>query len=233
MKSRFAALATLAAIGAAPSWVASILEALIGLPVSLFALPVTVPISMLAYGAGLAVAYQQAFRGQAWGVGEGLGFSTSKLLPLFGVAFLQGLAITVGACFCIAPGVLAFVAFIAAVPLVLFDNVPVIESFSQSYNLSRGSWLPIFVVFFATSLMLALPMILGVCVLGAGAGLMVGASGESGAESAGWISVLFTLVFAPITVAASAFFNSLYIVVYQALLRRQGRTDEQVIDVFA
>ncbi len=231
MKSRFVPLALIALIGAVPGWVAQVGEAAIGLPLTVFALPITLPVGMVAYGAGLAVAHAQLFRNQAWGVGEGFGFAFSKALPLLGVAILQGLAIMLGTCLCIVPGVIAFLALCAAVPLVLFDDVPVVESFSQSYNLTRGSWLPIFVVFLVAMLIIILPITIGACVLGVGAGIAAGEQGMM--ASSGWSNVLISLLFAPVTIAGGAYFNSLYIVVYRALLRRQGRTDEQIIDVFA
>lgn len=231
MKSRFVPLVALAAIGGAPGWIASILDGIVGLPVSMFSLPITIPIHVLTYGGALAVAHAHAFRGEAWGVGDGLSFSAGKFLPMLGVVILQGLAIGLGTCACIVPGVFVFLALVAAVPLVLFDSVPVTESFSQSYHLSKGSWGPIFVVFFATALIMALPLVIGVCVLGAGAGIMMGEQGLE--DSSGAISIISVLFTAPITVVGGAYFNSLYIVVYRALLRRHGRTDDQVVEVFA
>src|SRR5262249_40966807 len=96
----------------------------------LFLLPV-------AYCAGLYAVFQAA-TGRTVAIGRCLGVGFRKLPRCLGVIFLYVLAVIGGLALLVVPGIYAYFSFLLAVPVVVVEEVGVIEAFRRSAKLIDG-----------------------------------------------------------------------------------------------
>jgi hypothetical protein len=80
-----------------------------------------------------------------------------KLLPLFLATWLYYFLIGIGLFALIVPGIFLAIALAFFIPLLLFDNAPVFNSFKHSYQLVAGNW-------GRTVLILAFPFLFSISV---------------------------------------------------------------------
>ena len=107
-------------------------------------------------------------------IGGSLTAALGLLLPLIGLAILTGIIMMIGFILLIVPGIIFYVIFSVAVPVLVEERPGVIGSMERSVALTRGSrWqvfgvLAIFVLFY-----MAVSMVLGVLGGVAGAGSQI------------------------------------------------------------
>ena len=77
-------------------------------------------------------------RGQGFTVGEALSKGLSRFLPLFGVAILSGLAITIGLLLLVIPGLWLFCVLYLAAAVCVVEQRGVTDSMSRSGELTKG-----------------------------------------------------------------------------------------------
>lgn len=88
----------------------------------------------------------QRMRGRSPAVGESLRVGVSQLLPVLGVAILQGLVMILGFLLCIIPGILFAVMYTVAVPVAIEEKPGVGRSMSRSADLTDGHRSDVFYV---------------------------------------------------------------------------------------
>jgi hypothetical protein len=111
----------------------------------LFAAEVVCP--YLATGAITYGVFQQ-LRGKEATIGDCLGRGLSALLPVLGLALIQGLAVMAGILACVIPGILLALRWAVAVPAMVTERTGVGESMSRSTFLTEGSRWQVFCVLF-------------------------------------------------------------------------------------
>jgi len=102
--------------------------------VGAFALVVTVP---AGYAAAIHAVFQAAL-GVPIDIGRSIGVGFRKLPRAIGVMFLTTLAVLLGTLALIIPGIIAFFAFLLAIPVVTVEDVGVIDAMRRSSRLIEG-----------------------------------------------------------------------------------------------
>ncbi len=87
----------------------------------------------------LIYATVQDMNGQRPSVHESLATGLREFMPLIGVSILLGIAIVVGMCFLIVPGVILGLMWCVAVPCLIAENTSVTGAFDRSADLTRGN----------------------------------------------------------------------------------------------
>ena len=80
--------------------------------------------------------------------GDSLGVGMANFLPVLGISILMTIGIAFGMILLVVPGVMMAVAWSVAVPAQVVEKTGVIQSFSRSAELTRGSRWAIFGLFF-------------------------------------------------------------------------------------
>ena len=95
---------------------------------------------LLDHGPLIDVAIEdfQQMRGRHATFGDCLGVGLGVLLPILGVALLQGLAIGFGFLACFIPGVILAVMFFVAIPAAVEERPGVVKSLERSAKLTEG-----------------------------------------------------------------------------------------------
>jgi len=106
----------------------------------------------LATGAITYGVFQQ-LRGKDATIGDCLGRGLSALLPVLGLAIVQGVAVTLGLMLCLIPGLLLALRWAVAVPAMVTERTGVGESLSRSTYLTDGSRGEVFGVLFVLGLL--------------------------------------------------------------------------------
>jgi hypothetical protein len=101
----------------------------------------------LATGAITYGVFQQ-LRGKDATIGDCLGRGLSALLPVLGLAIVQGFLITIGLVFCVIPGILLAIRWAVSVPAMVTERTGIGESMSRSAFLTEGSRWEVFCVLF-------------------------------------------------------------------------------------
>jgi hypothetical protein len=105
-------------------------------------------------------------RGRDTSISDCLKVGLSNLLPILGVAVLQGLAIFVGLLFCAIPGLMAASMLAVAVPVAIEERRGVFAALSRSDELTAGYRWHIFgVLFFLGVISIGVGLVLGVLLL--------------------------------------------------------------------
>ena len=91
---------------------------------------------------------------------ESLAYASTRLLPLLVMAVVSGVLLALGYAFFFVPGVFLTVAWSAAGPVLMFENVAPLQALGRSAQLVRGYWGPTF-----GALAIALVIWLGVSYL--------------------------------------------------------------------
>jgi len=108
------------------------------LVLGLFALPLTS--GALIYGIALRYQERETTPGECFRYGLGM------VLPLIGAAILCGLATGIGFMLCIIPGILLTLLWFVYQPVLILERSGVINSFSRSQTLMKGSMMKAFVL---------------------------------------------------------------------------------------
>jgi hypothetical protein len=120
-------------------------------PLLLFAL-FSILCPYLATGAITYGVFQQ-LRGKDATIGDCLGRGLSALLPVLGLALVQGFAVAFGLVFCLIPGLLLAVRWAVSVPAMVTERTGVGESMSRSTFLTEGSRWQVFCVLFVLAVL--------------------------------------------------------------------------------
>ncbi len=151
-------------------------------------------------------------------VGGSLSTALALLLPLIGLSLLTSIILMVGFILLIIPGIIFYVIFSVAVPVLVEERAGVIGSLERSVALTRGSrWqvlgvLAIFVLFY-----MAVSMVLG--VLGA----------IAGSESMAGQMIVSTLSGIAVSLVLASFLASLYV---ELRTVKEGATTEGLAAIF-
>lgn len=116
------------------------------------------------------------------------------LVPLIFTGLLGGLFVMIGSLFLLVPGIILWVHFIAAAPIVVVENVTYMDALKRSWNLIKGNaWMVFLIEIVLFAALVIAGMILG--VVGAGIG------GQVGAQLANFVANIFL---APLPAIAGA-----------------------------
>ncbi len=109
-----------------------------------------VPAIVCPYIATGAITYGvfQQMRGKDTSIGDCLGRGLSALLPILGLAIVQGLLIGLGLLVCVVPGILLAVRWAVSLPAAVTERTGVSESMSRSTYLTDGMRWDVFGVLF-------------------------------------------------------------------------------------
>lgn len=80
-------------------------------------------------------------------VTESLTIGLRSFLALFGVGLLYGLAVALGSLLLVVPGIMIAVAWCVAVPVLIAERKPILDTFGRSAELTRGNRWRIFGLF--------------------------------------------------------------------------------------
>lgn len=140
-------------------------------PMALFTSPGAIFTSMIGYivflflsivlQASLIVASANDLAGRPVNFGECVNRAVAKLFPLIGLGIVVAIGVSIGFVFLIIPGVILYLMWMVAVPVLMVENLGVFESLSRSAALTKGSrWklLGLIVVFFIFSMIIAIPI---------------------------------------------------------------------------
>ncbi|GGB65395.1 hypothetical protein [Blastomonas aquatica] len=140
-------------------------------PMALMANPAAIFTSMIGYivflflsivlQAALIVASANDLAGKPVNFGECVNRAVAKLFPLIGLGIVVAFGVTIGFLFLIVPGVILYLMWMVAVPVLMVENLGVFESLSRSSALTKGArWklLGLIVVFFIFSMIIAIPI---------------------------------------------------------------------------
>lgn len=111
--------------------------------------------------ASLIVASANDLAGKPVNFGECVNRAVAKLLPLIGLGIVVAFGVAIGFVFFIIPGVILYLMWMIAVPVLMVENLGVFEALSRSSALTKGSrWklLGLIVVFFIFSMIIAIPI---------------------------------------------------------------------------
>lgn len=107
--------------------------------------------------------------GRRASIGDALRAALQRMLPLWGASLLFGLAVGIGALFCIVPGVLAWIWLLVTLPVCMVERLGPIASMQRSVELTEGHRGTIFVVFvvlfigfMGISMCVMMPAVIGV-----------------------------------------------------------------------
>jgi len=158
-------------------------------------------------------------------VTESITIGLRSFLPLFAVGLLYGLAVALGSLLLLVPGIMIAVAWCVAVPVLIAERKPVMDTFGRSAELTRGNRWRIFGLFLIYILAyLVISAIIGAL---AGAWLLVGGDSDL-ATGPGQIAVNFVT-----NVVSSLIGATGGAVLYTELRRvREGATPNALAAIF-
>lgn len=139
-------------------------------PTAMFTDPTLVVTTMVGYvlflflsivlQASLIVASANDLAGRPVNFGVCVSRAVAKLFPLIGLGFLISFGVGLGFLFLIIPGIILYLMWMVAVPVLMVENTGVIEALDRSRALTKGSRLKLFlliIVFFVFSMIIAIP----------------------------------------------------------------------------
>jgi hypothetical protein len=95
--------------------------------------------SLILVGASLRAA-SQAYMGEEPEVGPSLRFAAGKLLSMFWLAILLVVLLAIGFLLIVVPGIYLAIAWILAMPVLLFEGKGAFKSMGRSFDLIRHHW---------------------------------------------------------------------------------------------
>ncbi len=110
----------------------------------------------------------QHLSGKPVDIGETFATSLRYIVPLIVMSILIGIGVFIGLIFLIVPGVILYLMWAVAVPVMVEENAGIIDSMKRSAALTSGSKLMIFVLFLLIGILSFL--LIAVLTLGAGFG---------------------------------------------------------------
>lgn len=150
---------------------------------------------------GVTYGVFQDIRGQRASAGEVLRMGMSKLGTVWVTGLLAGLAIALGFCALIVPGLILLVRFWLAVPVAVIESPGATASLSRSTDLTEGNRWRIF----AVAVLMFLVHLVATVIVGAVIGLASGTASavlEPARQTAG-VQLLLKLLVIPITALAA------------------------------
>ncbi|AOG00461.1 MULTISPECIES: hypothetical protein [Blastomonas] len=111
--------------------------------------------------ASLIVASANDLAGKPVNFGECVNRAIAKLFPLIGLGIVVAIGVSIGFMFLIIPGIILYLMWMIAVPVMMVENLGVFESLSRSSALTKGSrWklLGLIIVFIVFSMIIAIPI---------------------------------------------------------------------------
>lgn len=141
--------------------------------------------------------------------------AVAKLFPLIGLGLLIAFGVAIGFVFLVVPGVILYLMWMVAVPVLMVENTSVFEALSRSSALTKGSRIKLFaliIVFFVFSMIIAIPF-----------GMLHQMSASIG-------TIASTLLSAVSAAVGAAGIAAVYIELRGA---REGASSEQLASVFA
>jgi hypothetical protein len=134
-------------------------------------LNITANILGLALTGSVTYGVFQHIRGERAGTGDILRMGLAKLLTVWGTGILAGLAIMLGLCALLVPGLILMVRFWLAVPVAVIESPGASASLSRSTELSEGNRWALFALALVMGLVqfvtaMALGAIVGVATIG-------------------------------------------------------------------
>lgn len=144
-------------------------------------------LAMIVQGAVVRVttAYEE---GRRAGFGESASVGLRAALPLVGLALLLGLAVTLGLILLLVPGIILYIMWAVATPVLVEEQTGVIEAFGRSRHLTKGARWKVFGVELVVVVILWLIGLLFGLLL-----VRTGGMGQFQAMSGGRIPVAFLL----------------------------------------
>lgn len=140
-------------------------------PLVLFTSPGAILTSMIGYivflflsivlQASLIVASANDLANRPVNFGECVNRAVAKLLPLIGLGIVVAIGVSIGFVFLIIPGVILYLMWMVAVPVLMVENRGVFDSLSRSAALTKGSRLKLLgliVAFIIFSMVIAIPI---------------------------------------------------------------------------
>lgn len=109
----------------------------------------------------LIVASANDLAGKPVDFGSCVNRALAKLLPLIGLGIVVAFGIAIGFVFFIVPGVILYLMWMIAVPVMMVEDRAVFDSLSRSSELTKGSrWklLGLIIVFFIFSMIIGIPI---------------------------------------------------------------------------
>jgi hypothetical protein len=159
----------------------------------------------------------QQMRGRDTSIADCLKVGLSNLLPVLGIAILQGIAVGFGMILCLVPGFIALAMLAVSVPVAIEERPGLIAALNRSSELTDGYRWPVFAVLF----------ILGVLAFGVGIVLGLFSIGLSS------IPILATLVREGAAVVTSGLSATAAAVMYYRLRSVKESVDiESIASVF-
>lgn len=191
-------------------------------PLAQFAEPVSTLMTFLLAPiatAGIVYGVFQQMRGGSPSLGTCLSIGFSALLPVLGLAIVQGFLVGCATCFFIIPGLMLTVRWVVAVPAAVEERPGIGEALNRSTYLTEGYRWEIFGVL----------AVLWVLYVGLIAVLTVAFGGETAVQSGGFMLVTSLLEILTTGIAATA-----YSVMYYRLRSIKESIDvDQIASVFA
>lgn len=140
-------------------------------PAALLANPAAIFTSIIGYivflflsivlQASLIVASANDLAGKPVNFGECVSRAVSRLFPLIGLGIVVAIGVAIGFLFLVIPGVILYLMWMIAVPVLMVESLGVFESLSRSSALTKGSRLKLLgliVVFFIFSMIIGIPI---------------------------------------------------------------------------
>jgi MFS family permease len=156
----------------------------------------------LALTGGVTYGVFQDIRGERASAGDVLRMGMSKLGTVWGTGILAGLAIALGFCALIVPGLILMVRFWLAVPVAVIESPGASASLSRSTDLTEGNRWRIF----AVSVLMFVVQLVATLIVGAGIAFVTGAASSAALEptkqTAG-VQFLLELLVIPIAALAA------------------------------
>jgi len=176
-----------------------------------------------------AVVVSRAVLGQRTTYGQAWAQVRPQLLKLFGLTFLVGLAVGIGAILCLLPGLYLAIAFALATPVLVLERSGITAAMGRSFALTKRAWWRTFgigllgyLIVVLISAAIAIPLLL----VGVGtSGILSGATNSDGFVTVEVLSALASIISGTITYP---FVSALITLVY---VDRRMRTEGLDIDL--
>jgi uncharacterized membrane protein len=159
-----------------------------------------------------------------------LGASLSKILPLLGLTILMTIALAVATLLLIVPGIILYIMWCVATPVLVAENAGIFEALGRSGELTKGNRWRIFGLFLLLVIMLWIfAAIIGVVFVTTGL-----VTGAAAALASGALPITYMIVNAVSNTLMTAVFGTLVARLYVDLrMANEGPMTDALADVFA
>lgn len=184
--------------------------------------------SLLAQGALVRATIDHA-EGRSTSIGQAIGTGAVMILPLLGLALLMMIGMAIGMLLLFVPGIIVFLMWIVAAPVLVEERPGIIGALRRSRELTKGSKWKIFGLFLVMMILLwIVMMVVGVAAVGTGtAGVLVAGPAATPSLLAVGVGLVFNTLFIGFW---STMINALYIELRTA---KEGLAPDNLAEVFA